>query len=676
MNNDACIAWVNRAFQLTDNHKIVEALTHNLDWLLGLEPDIGDVRYIDSCLPPMAALGIYLGAEAMSRCGDAFRAPFWLEEAIIAYHAVYPNAEGGTWRGNSPLWLAEYRYRLLNKARYDAAWANEAWQQASLLLERLWRLEDELHEGRNHETLKGVIADEHPLGPFYYDNAWLLTQQERLINANVLDERCESTWEQYARHLRHLLDVGRVEDAVIFSRLKLAAVIHLEDNAEFSLSAIAAFSCAGRIDEAISAIEVLNQYGKFNLARFCTLDKAKYELTPENFSRMKNLLESPAFSALLARRVTPESAENNDAIFKSLNEKMLGGKTSKRCALSQQKIAPGEPIYQYRMLDGVEYIADKAAFEASELYIVAQQQINESCCWQNFTCYFDHPDIHRFIRQCCDNPYFNASAFIHLIANPLVYPMRFQWIAGPEYEKRYPAHAFFVNDDLAGEFVNLCWAAMQCGHVGDVFAQLAQEQQDIADPIYAMLATFDRMDCRQAAATHFNCPDLPEIMAKAFSARLSLDNLLAVADFGRSQPRFAQALAVALARYNLHLYSNYHPQVDWQLRGLEHYSRGKCGQLLYFFIHIPDLVPVLADMLVRGVLVDGVSTSGYDGYNNTGNHFYHAAVIHCALHAPDKLSHWLDLPWKWRFLLNAPLRETLRHVAACQKRLMKAKARG
>ena len=224
-----------------------------------------------------------------------------------------------------------------------------------------------------------------------------------------------------------------------------------------------------------------------------------------------------------------------------------------------------------------------------------------------------------------------------------------------------------MNDSLAGEFVNICWVAMQCGYADDIFTQLAQEPLEVADPIYAMLATFERPDCRQAAAAHFGLPELPDIMAQAFKSRLSLDSLLAVADFGLNQPRFAQALAVALSRYNLHLYSNYHPQVDWYLQGLEHYSKGKGGQLLYFFIHIPQYIPVLFAMLERGVLPDGISVKAYDAYDNTVNFFHHAAVMHCMLYAPDKLSYWLEAKGIERLLLGAPLRETKRHVAACQK---------
>ena len=331
---------------------------------------------------------------------------------------------------------------------------------------------------------------------------------------------------------------------------------------------------------------------------------------------------------------------------------------------------------------GVEYIAAKAAFEASELYHQAQQQTNDASHWKRFAdrdpgcSQYVHPDIVRFLYDRVAGKPFDAAEFVHLIAHPVVFPMRFKWVAGLDFTDRHPADYFFVNDCLAGKFVNLCWVAMQCGHANAIFAQLAQESADIADPVYAMLATFDRPDCRAAAAAHFALPELPAMMERAFGARLSLDNLLMLADFGQSQPRFAQALATALTRYNLHLYSNYRPQVDWYLKGLEHYSKGKGGQLLYFFIHTPQQIPVLHTMLESGKLPRGIGEGAYDAYDNSVNDFHHAVVMHCLLHVPDKLSYWLETSWITRLLMGGPLRETLRHVAACQKILPKLVVEG
>ncbi|ASO43750.1 hypothetical protein AGP67_23285 [Salmonella enterica subsp. enterica serovar Derby] len=687
MENEESIAWVTKAFHLSDNNEIAEALTTHLDWLLWLEPDYNEDENLSflSCLPPFAALGIFLGTAAMIRCGEAFRAQYWLEEAVESYHWVCPNGSG-SWRGNTPLHAAKKRYPALNIVLFDAACANGEWQRASAILESLGAASDEVGEypcvGFTRTALKNVVAEEHSLGPFYYDEAWLLEQQERLINANVLNEYCEDTWRQYKRHLHHLINVGRTDDALLFAREKIKKLNHIEDRFEFYLTTIGLYSSLGLLDEALSVLMELIRRNT-HLYYFICADGDGIQLTPELKAWMKNLLKSPQFRALkeqyLTRNAEEKGRDVNANAFRSISEKILGGKTRKRCAVSRKLISPGEPIYRYRMMDGIEYIAGKAAFEASDLYIQAQQQATAASRWRQFAerrpgrGVFDHPDIARFVFERIEGKSFDAVGFIRLIANSLVFPMRFKWVAGLDFTEHHAADDFFVNDDLAGEFVNACWVAMQCGHARDIFNQLAQEPQNIADPIYAMLATFDRPECRAAAAAHFALPELPEVMARAFSSRISLDNLLKLADFGRDHLRFAQALAVALSRYNLHLYSNYRPQVDWYLQGLEQYGKGKGGQLLYFFIHIPQYVPVLSAMLERGVIPYGIGEGAYDAYNNSVNYFHHAAAMHCMLHSPDKLAHWMETSWIETLLTGAPFRETKRHVAAYQKMLSKQK---
>lgn len=688
MNNKECIAWLTKYFHSSDIAAIADALTRNIDWLLGLQPDVIEGKSTCSCLPPIAAAGIFLGTAAMVHTNQAFRAQFWLEEAINAYHTRYPNGFS-SWRGNTPVYAAKLRYPALNMVLFDAARMCKDWQQASSILESLGKAEEEIPDNINQNftraALKNIIQTKHPLGPLHYNERWLLAAQESLITANVLDKRYVTTWKQYTRHLCHLMHSNRINDAVAFAHSKMQLIKHLNvtstETDHFYLCAIGVFSYAGQIDEALSGVMELIRRNDFDLDCFVPPIEPNARMTPEIYAWMTNLLENADFKTLQQRYLTHYHHHDFNRIipgaFKSIYEKTLGGKSRKRCAISRKLISPGDAIYQFRMLDNVDHIAATAAFEASEFYVWAQHHKDDVYSWQNFAsatpgrgC-FEHPDITRYIFERLEGKSFDAAEFVNLLANPIVFPMRFEWISGLSFEKRHPADAFFVNDDLAGEFVNLCWVAIKCGHANEIFAQLARESRDVSDPIYAMLATFDRSDCSNAAAKHFDLPELPEILTKAFSSRLSLDNLLILADFGQSQPRFAQALAIALSRYNLHLYSNYRPQVDWFLQGLENYSTARGSQLLYFFIHIPEHIPVLSAMLERGVMVNGISDGGYDAYDNSGNHFHHAAVMHCMLHAPDKLNHWLETPWMEKILLGAPLRQTRRHVEAYKKKMMK-----
>ncbi|WP_375465485.1 hypothetical protein, partial [uncultured Methylobacterium sp.] len=178
----------------------------------------------------------------------------------------------------------------------------------------------------------------------------------------------------------------------------------------------------------------------------------------------------------------------------------------------------------------------------------------------------------------------------------------------------------------------------------------------------------DRSDCRAASAAHFGLPALPAVMAVAFQGRLSLDDILRVAAFGRDEPRFADALARALAAYNLHIYATVRLQADWYLEDLERYALARGCRLVFFLIHRPERMPMLATMLEKRWLVGGVGLGGYDEILNTGHALFQAAAMNRLLHAPEDLAFWLETPWIARYV-DAPTRRTVgRHVAAYRKR--------
>lgn len=697
MNNNECHSYISNAISLSSPHDVAAKLTENIDWLLGLEPHA--FEFLSACtrLPPIGALGIYVATIALVRSGQSFKAQYWMDEAINAYNQKHPNGFS-TWHGSTPEYTAKRRYPVLNKALFEASCVEGEWQYASHLLEILGCSRDEssglipfsqaepfdfsksemdvaVYPNFTRSALNGIVDGENQFGTFMFDDDWLYSQQEYLISSAVLDDRCEDTWRQYARHLKYLMKKGRLDDALILVRAKLPVIAHLEDRFSFHILSMAIFSKLELIDEALSVLMNLFHRGEYyeEPTYFSALN-----MEPDLNDWLKNLWQTPKFKTLGKDKPCNNNKQNkNDEIsgpFRAINEVILDGKKRKRCTVTRKLISPGDSVYRYITWCGIEYIAGKEAVESSEMYEWVRRHCADAYAWRDFShahcgCgHFDHPDIKKYLFNLLNGNAFNAKEFVELVSNPVVYPMRFQWVSDVSFDKRHLAESLYVNDDLAGEFVKLCWIAIKCGHAKEIFKQLAKEPQQIADPIFAMLATFERPDCRQAAAEHFDLPGLGDMMALAFNPRLTLDKLLQLVDFGKQHPRLAQALATAMERYNLHLYSNYRPQIDWYLQGLENYSTGKCGQLLYFFIHIPEFVPVLKTMVERGLMVNGVSQGAYDGYDNTGNHFHHAAVIHCMLYAPQKLDHWLNTFWIEKFLLGAPLRQTKRHVAEWKKR--------
>ncbi len=83
-------------------------------------------------------------------------------------------------------------------------------------------------------------------------------------------------------------------------------------------------------------------------------------IKPELTTLLNNLLHSAEFQALQDKYLTGEYGVVHSGPFMSVYEKVLGGKSRKRCAISRKLISPGEVVYKYRHVDTVEYIAAKA----------------------------------------------------------------------------------------------------------------------------------------------------------------------------------------------------------------------------------------------------------------------------------------------------------------------------
>jgi len=226
----------------------------------------------------------------------------------------------------------------------------------------------------------------------------------------------------------------------------------------------------------------------------------------------------------------------------------------------------------------------------------------------------------------------------------------------------------WVGDEGHGDAVDFTWRLLKAGYAAEFFRCASQLPPARADKVFAMLAVFDRADCRSAAAEHFGLPTLPAMMTLAFSERPPLKAHLAMADFGHENPRWRAGLVSAMQAYALHLYSNYHPGVDWFLQDLEHFSLAGGCQLLYFLIHHPEDDGVLATMIEKEWLPYGDSSGAYDAYRNTQAFYYRSAVFNRMLHAPERLDFWLNTEWVNFYCDRGKDRETRRFVEQWRKR--------
>jgi hypothetical protein len=356
---------------------------------------------------------------------------------------------------------------------------------------------------------------------------------------------------------------------------------------------------------------------------------------------------------------------------------VLGGTKKRRCWLTKKLIAPGDPIVLFRRLhehahDGDFDIAGKAAFESSPWAHARKQfetdaiPLNALLPRQRYPSSWRASEIAAFHYDVARDPAaFDLDHATRIIAAHAPRKIRLNWQQGPN--TRTLAFKPFAADDGHGDAVDFTWRLLKAGFGNELFRRVSNLPPAQADKVFAMLAVFDRKDCRFAAAGHFGLSDLPAMMALAFSERPALKAHLAMADFGHENPHWRAGVASATQAYALHLYSNYHPGADWFLQDLEHFSRGRCCQLLFFLIHHPEDDEVLTTMIEKEWLPMHVGDGAYDAYGNARSFYYRAAVLNRMLHAPERFDFWLHAEWVNKYCDGAKDRETRRLVEQWRK---------
>jgi hypothetical protein len=362
----------------------------------------------------------------------------------------------------------------------------------------------------------------------------------------------------------------------------------------------------------------------------------------------------------------------------ALREDVWKGKKKKRCWLSKKLIAAGMPVVRVRRLighakDGEYDIAAKEVFDRSGWVVPTQQFETDTIPVEvlfpeprSHDCGWHSPAISAFHWDIARNPAsFDLGRAVSIVSDHQPNRIPREWIKG-KYDYT-PAFEQMINARGHGDAVNFTWRLLKAGFGPALFEQIQALPQIKADKVFTMLAMFEREHCRRAAAGHFGLPDLPHMIERAFSERPSLDIHLALAGFADRNPRWRAALADAMGSYALHLYSNYHPEAEWFLQGLEHFSRARCCQLLFFFIHHPEDEEVLATMIEKEWLPNGVGTGAYDAYSNARSFYYRAAVLNRMLHAPERLDFWLQSEWVNFYCDGRKDRETRRLVDQWRK---------
>ena len=523
-------------------------------------------------------------------------------------------------------------------------------------------------------------------GPFDFERRWVLDRQHEIIQAARYDRALEESYRFDALFVENALITKQASRALAFIESMTERFAHdqiaddLTEVAKIKLGerefgAVCALAALGRFDDALVLARAIVTRGYSRNYRFFKPEKEKTWIGES----LQPIVQTAEYQTFLAEIAEGPLAKNDPASnpLCAVRDAVLGGTKKRRCWLTKKSIAPGDPIVLFRRLhehahDGDFDIAGKAAFESSP-WARARKQFETDAVplaalfprerypssWRASEIAAFHYDVAR------DPAAFDLNRAIRIIAAHAPCKIRLNWQQGPK--TRALAFKPLAADDGHGDAVDFTWRLLKAGLGNELFRRASNLPPAQADKVFAMLAVFDRQDCRLAAARHFGLPGLPAMMALAFSERPALKAHLAMADFGHENPHWRAGVASATRAYALHLYSNYHPGANWFLQDLEHFSRGRCCQLLFFLIHHPEDDEVLATMIEKEWLPMQVGDGAYDAYGNARSFYYRAAVLNRMLHAPERLDFWLHAEWINKYYDSAKDRETRRLVGQWRK---------
>lgn len=637
-----------------------------------------DIEALDASQKPHPLIGLaaMLGAGALLRQGKSDHVAPLLDRFSDALAPAGRRGEG-PWRMLIP-------FHCLYGPLIDAALAMRDQDQAVRQLNDCRKNMRSRGEDRLIVEPLTKALMEHPkagdYGPFRIEPAWLLDRYERVLVLGSLDHHLEAVQTFHAGLVESALlaEVPQRAMSLIEQELEWYLGCAVIDTSHFEFNAICTLAMRGRLEEALTAARRLVRRG-YHLAWRFNLDSAREMAWTQAMRQnewLAKLAETSEYQRFLEEDL-PHGMLGDDPAANPLclvKDGVWSGKKPKRCRISRRMIAPGAPVVRYRRLfdrssDGSLEIASREAFAASPWQTARRQFESDNipvallfprAITMNAKLN-DAPYIHAFTYDVARDPKaFDVARAVMLIADHAPPPIAYTWEKGDRTDRWVPAFLPFAGADGHGDAVNLVWRIVKAGFRDAMLAEISRLTEVKADKVLAMLATFEDAKLRQAAATHFGLPDLPQIMQMVFKDRLSVEDHGTLADFG-GNARYRAALVTAMRAYALHLYSNSRPKADWFLAGLEHYTMAGGSALLYFLIDHPEDDPVLATVIEKGWLPDKAGGS-MDEYGNARPFYVRAALFHLARHQPEGLNAWLTPQQVSRWGGMAYDRETLRLI--------------
>ncbi|MBC1374394.1 hypothetical protein HB839_02500 [Listeria sp. FSL L7-1699] len=317
-----------------------------------------------------------------------------------------------------------------------------------------------------------------------------------------------------------------------------------------------------------------------------------------------------------------------------LSKTVLSLKKSK-CFFTGKKLAKGDYVYKVNWnQDEYHYFVEEALEDYPSLKENVYKYENNQYKLTDFSKHFTNVWV---------NQLFNTNQVtVDLLLDIIVYG--YQASAPFELHSIYDFKDFEeskrqVYEAMGIKYIQLLWVLLKCGYEQVLLDKINQY------PLYygITLLVFDYPSFQEQVIKKLNIEGLEETYLLTRKSNMGLKNIKKLADFGRENPTFLDALSVSLQRYEYHLwaayvYTPYLGNIQWG----QHFKGKRGSQFYYFFIYHPEKLPILNECLRTRKLPSGISSGGWSQYVNLDSLYSTIIYYLTVTNQTEDFKYWSD----------------------------------
>ncbi len=325
-------------------------------------------------------------------------------------------------------------------------------------------------------------------------------------------------------------------------------------------------------------------------------------------------------------------------------EEVKFSKAKGKCALSGKKLSIGDIVYKFKNIYinqsyRAEYFyAIKEIFDSNSLALENKHKyLSNSYLLTDFS-FHSEIDETPLIRDFWYNVgSLNILEILEFIKNSILTSSMFKHRYGNFLESDVliqRENEFIYNDNTLTnkshcEYMNIWYALIKCGYLDEIINNLPR----LPEYVPYLLLCFDNKEIQNKVENYLQIDGIANMFNFAFKSyhlKNEID-LKRFIDFGIENPKVIENIAKMLEVYELHLYNEYNPKVDWYAQEFTHFTYAKGGGLLDFLIVNPRLLKPLV------LLLDNGGELLEENYCNTMIFFIRTILLHTVIFKPKNI---------------------------------------